>query len=150
MGDYQLRARIPQETADKLFKIMQELQEKTEGADVTLSSVTRQAVDNYIKSKEGDFLSIGVNRLTSNDLKDIGEYLTNDRGRMSAFSNESKRFMLMLSLELDGIRTKKWDRENPGFMDSMKSEGLDKMTLDEMKALNNSLQETLNKANETP
>jgi len=52
MADYQLRSRIPQELADKLFQVMKEVQEETTVADITVSSMTRAAIEQYIKTHE--------------------------------------------------------------------------------------------------
>lgn len=60
MADYQLRARVPQETADKLFQVIKELQEVTEVADVTTSSVTRAALESFIKEHNGDNLKVEI------------------------------------------------------------------------------------------
>lgn len=60
MSDYQVRARIPQETADKLFQIIKVLQEKTEAADVTISSVVRTSLENFIKEQKEEALKIEI------------------------------------------------------------------------------------------
>lgn len=52
MADYKLQARIPQELADKLFKVIKEVQEKTTVADVTTSSITRASLETFISDYE--------------------------------------------------------------------------------------------------
>lgn len=98
MADYQLRARIPQETADKLFEVMKDLQERTEGADVTISSVIRQAVDDYIKSKEDLNVTVPAKRLKSAEAKRLYEMFESLEGEENTY--EIRRFLAMLNLKL--------------------------------------------------
>ena len=60
MADYKLQARIPQETADKLFNVIKELQEVTTVADVTTSSIVRSLLDNFIKEHENKNIKIEI------------------------------------------------------------------------------------------
>ena len=54
MADYQLRSRIPQELADELFKEIKDLQERTTGADVTVSSITRAALEQFLQNSKNE------------------------------------------------------------------------------------------------
>ncbi len=94
MSDYQLRARVPQEAADKLFEVMKDLQERTEGADVTISSVIRQAVEDYIKSKEDLIVSAPAKRLKAKEAEKLIEMFRSLEDKDN--SNEIKRFLLIL------------------------------------------------------
>lgn len=79
MADYKLQARIPQETADKLFSVMKDLQEVTEVADVTISSITRSALDQLIKNHENEKsnkfikMEIPIENLNKKQLKQLAE-----------------------------------------------------------------------------
>lgn len=78
MADYQLRARIPQELADRLFQVIKDLQEQTDIADVTTSSVTRAAIETFIKDHEGKKsrksikIEIDNSKVNNEDLQTIG------------------------------------------------------------------------------
>lgn len=49
MADYQLRARIPHELADKVKKIVKELNTAFPEAEVTMSTVSRYAIKEYVR-----------------------------------------------------------------------------------------------------
>lgn len=77
MADYKLQARVPQETADRLFTVIKELQEVTEVAEVTASSVTRAALDAFIEEhknqKERNTINIKIRNsvLSMQDLETL-------------------------------------------------------------------------------
>ena len=75
MADYKLQARIPQETADKLFNVIKELQEVTTVADVTTSSVTRSALESFIKDHEKKNIKIEIekSKISDEDLKEVSD-----------------------------------------------------------------------------
>ncbi|WP_443662423.1 hypothetical protein [Clostridium sp.] len=79
MADYQLRARIPQETADKLFTVMKDIQEVTMVADITTSSITRAALEKFIKDHEDEKsnkyinMQIPIEKLTEKELEKMSE-----------------------------------------------------------------------------
>jgi predicted transcriptional regulator len=81
MADYKLQARIPQELADELFQVIKEVQEKTEVADVTTSSITRAAIEQYIRDyrneQTNDYLKVymPIDGYTCNDLDGISKKL---------------------------------------------------------------------------
>ena len=49
MADYQLRARIPHELADKVKEIAEELNAAVPEAEVTMSTVSRHALKEYVR-----------------------------------------------------------------------------------------------------
>ena len=49
MADYQLRARIPHELADKMKEIVEELNAAVPEAEVTMSTVSRYALKEYVR-----------------------------------------------------------------------------------------------------
>ena len=75
MADYKLQARIPQETAEKLFNVIKELQEVTTVADVTASSVTRSALEGFIKDHEKKNIKIEIEKLkiSNDDIKEVAD-----------------------------------------------------------------------------
>lgn len=62
MSDYQLRVRIPQETADRMFEVMNDLKEDEylKGADITTSSITRAALEQFVKENRAEIIKIKV------------------------------------------------------------------------------------------
>jgi anion-transporting ArsA/GET3 family ATPase len=52
MADYRLQARIPEALSDKLFEVIKEKQERTQNADVTVSSILRAALEEYLQAYE--------------------------------------------------------------------------------------------------
>lgn len=92
MADYQLRARIPQETADKLFTVIKELQEKTEVADVTTSSVTRAALEDFIRKHDKKILNIEIDNSLLNDdtIEDVTKALAETVDKFDKDSPEKK------------------------------------------------------------
>ena len=79
MADYQLRARIPQETADKLFAVIKDIQEVTTVADITTSSITRAALEKFIKEHENEKsnkfvnMQIPIENLTEKELRKMSD-----------------------------------------------------------------------------
>lgn len=49
MADYQLRARIPHELADEVKEIVEELNTTFPEAEVTMSTVSRHAIKEYVR-----------------------------------------------------------------------------------------------------
>lgn len=79
MGDYQLRARIPQEMATELFEVIKDIQEETEVGDITISNVTRSAIDDFIKKYNKKTLNIELdNSLLTDKVLDNVSYIIND------------------------------------------------------------------------
>jgi len=57
MSDYQLRARIPNELADEVKKIAEEINKETPGAGATISTIARHALNEFVinyKAKNDD------------------------------------------------------------------------------------------------
>ncbi len=48
MADYQIRARIPQELAEEVKGIVERVNNEIPFADATISSVTRQALQEFV------------------------------------------------------------------------------------------------------
>lgn len=49
MADRQIRVRIPVETADGVNKIIERINKEMPGAEATISTVTRYALQDYVK-----------------------------------------------------------------------------------------------------
>lgn len=111
MADYQLRARIPQGTADKLFEVMKDLHERTEGADVTISSVIRQAVDDYIEAKEDLRISVPANRLKAKEAEMLIQMFKGLQGEDNPL--EVKRFLAILINYMARAQSIIHEKENP-------------------------------------
>jgi hypothetical protein len=81
MADYKLQVRIPQELADELFQTMKEKQEKMAGADVTVSSIARYALEKCVedyratKKCEKIFIPLNVASLSVDELKQFQDLL---------------------------------------------------------------------------
>jgi len=81
MADYKLQVRIPQELADELFQTMKEMQEEMAGADVTVSSIARYALQNYVERyeavKDGNkiFIPLDLTSLSVDELKQFQDLL---------------------------------------------------------------------------
>ena len=60
MSNYHLRARIPQELADEMFQTIKMMQERESytGADISTSTITRAAVEMFVKYKKGEYLGV--------------------------------------------------------------------------------------------
>lgn len=107
MADYQLRARIPQELADKLFKVMKEVQEETKVADVTTSSITRAAIEQYVKNHEEDkkqetLIIKFPNNMTDDELKRFSDTMSLISQQVS--NEDSKLKKAYTSIEMVALR----------------------------------------------
>lgn len=109
MADYQIRARVPQETADKLFEFIKEEQERTPAGDVTASSVVRAALDDYINAE--DYVKIPIRRLSAAETGKVLDLIKSIESESHEI--EIKRFLLLLTIELFNHMDRKQRKEDP-------------------------------------
>jgi len=90
--DYQLRARIPGETAARLFEVIKDLQEKTEVADVTTSSITRAALEAFMKDHNSNNIKIDLDnsQISTDELVKVTQKLLE---LMKAADSEGEKYL---------------------------------------------------------